>query len=60
MDSISVPVWFVTPGGGWIRRGALEPHEPGSTRRYVEEELGLNPDDYGIPKDRPYDEKELD
>lgn len=53
-DSVSVPVWFRTPGGGLIRRECLDPHEVGSTYHYVKYELGLDPSDYGIPENRPY------
>lgn len=53
-ETISVPTWFKTPRGGWLRRDALEPENPASTYSYVKNELGLRPEDYGISATKPY------
>ena len=55
LKALSVPVWFKTPRGGWVRRGALEPSEVGSTHHYVKYDLGLNPALYGISETVPFD-----
>lgn len=55
-QSVDVPVWFKTPNGGLLRRGALEPSHPESTYRYVRDQLGLEPGDFGISDKVAYDE----
>lgn len=56
MERLMIPVWFKPPDGGPLRRGALEPGHPESTRSYVAR-LGHDPAEFGIPEDRCYDDR---
>ena len=50
-ETISVPVWWNTGGGGLINRECLESDHPESRYSYIKNVLGLNPEDYGCYSD---------
>jgi hypothetical protein len=46
-ETIKVPIWWKTGGGGMINRSCLAPDHPESTYSYIKNVLHLRPENYG-------------